>query len=710
MPVSSGTEIIRGLNLTVKAGEVAAIMGPNGSGKSTLSYILAGREDYEVTEGDILYNGQSILEMDPAERATSGMFLAFQYPMEIPGVATMEFLKVAMNEQRKARGEEPLKIPEFLKRVKEAAARSSMDMAMLKRPLNVGFSGGEKKRAEILQMKLLEPKLCVLDETDSGLDIDALKIVSDGVNALRAPDRAFLVITHYQRLLEHIVPDTCTCSTRARSSSRATSRWRSNSKRTATPGSSLKKSGLPTRRVEAWHYTDLKTLLRAVPAQAGDAGSDARHPLVEGSTVLPVIQGRPDHKARAGDLVVSSYAEQLSNGSAAAGLGALDKDDAVGRINGSFVRDGYVIDVPAETDLEEPLEIQFVHAGGQTHTRLPVSFGAGVKATVIERHLSVTADAALVSHVSDITLGEGAELTWIIVQQQGADDTHLGQIRVDLGADAKLKLFVINAGGQLVRQELHIKVTGEGADLTLRGINLLGAETHTDVTMVLGHNVPNTGSTEIIRNVVFDRAKGVFQGMIRVAPDAQKTDAKMACNTLLMSDDAEFSVKPELEIFADDVQCGHGATVADIDPMTSKRSAAISRSCRGGLRQAARLSRQWRLGPEAAGVLDAIRMPIRNEYANVHRGLHYLSNVATDAYEKSRETVRRFLNAPSVNEIVFTSNDLEAINTVASATACPTSARATRSSVDHGAPLQHRAVAFHPRAAGRQAGLGACRR
>ncbi|MER8397319.1 Fe-S cluster assembly ATPase SufC [Mesorhizobium sp. M0622] len=206
--VDDGTEIIRGLNLTVRAGEVAAIMGPNGSGKSTLSYILAGREDYEVTEGDILYNGQSILDMDPAERATAGIFLAFQYPMEIPGVATMEFLKVAMNEQRKARGQEPLKIPEFLKRVKEAAASLNMDMAMLKRPLNVGFSGGEKKRAEILQMKLLEPKLCVLDETDSGLDIDALKIVADGVNTLRSPDRAIVVITHYQRLLQYIVPDT----------------------------------------------------------------------------------------------------------------------------------------------------------------------------------------------------------------------------------------------------------------------------------------------------------------------------------------------------------------------------------------------------------------------------------------------------------------------------------------------------------------------
>ena len=202
------TEIIRGLNLTVKAGEVAAIMGPNGSGKSTLSYILSGREDYEVTEGDILFNGESILELNPSERASKGIFLAFQYPVEIPGVATMQFLKVAMNEQRKARGEAELTTPDFMRRVKEEAAKLKIAPEMLRRPLNVGFSGGEKKRAEILQMALLAPQLCILDETDSGLDIDALKIVSDGVNALRSPDRAVIVITHYQRLLEHIVPDT----------------------------------------------------------------------------------------------------------------------------------------------------------------------------------------------------------------------------------------------------------------------------------------------------------------------------------------------------------------------------------------------------------------------------------------------------------------------------------------------------------------------
>jgi Fe-S cluster assembly ATP-binding protein len=201
------TEILRGIDLTVNAGEVHAIMGPNGSGKSTLSYILAGKDDYEVTEGEILFNGENMLDMEPDERAAAGMFLAFQYPIEIPGVATMEFLKTAMNAQRKARGEDTLSIPDFMKRVKEAAAHLNVSMDMLKRPLNVGFSGGEKKRAEILQMSLLEPKLCVLDETDSGLDIDALRIVSEGVNKLRGLDRGMVVITHYQRLLDHIVPD-----------------------------------------------------------------------------------------------------------------------------------------------------------------------------------------------------------------------------------------------------------------------------------------------------------------------------------------------------------------------------------------------------------------------------------------------------------------------------------------------------------------------
>ncbi len=202
-----GQKILRGLDLAVRPGEVAAIMGPNGSGKSTLSYVIAGREDYEVTDGEVLLDGENVLEMDPEERAAKGLFLAFQYPVEIPGVATMTFLKASMNAQRKSRGEPELSTPDFMRHVKQGAEKLEVNPDMLKRPLNVGFSGGEKKRMEILQMALLEPRYGLLDETDSGLDIDALRIVSNGVNELRASNRGFLVITHYQRLLDYIKPD-----------------------------------------------------------------------------------------------------------------------------------------------------------------------------------------------------------------------------------------------------------------------------------------------------------------------------------------------------------------------------------------------------------------------------------------------------------------------------------------------------------------------
>ena len=199
--------ILNGLSLVVKPGEVHAIMGPNGSGKSTLSYVLAGRDGYEVTDGSVTYKGENLLDMAPHARAAKGVFLAFQYPTEIPGVATMQFLKVALNSQRKARGEKELSTPDFMRLVKDRAAKLNISQDMLKRPVNVGFSGGEKKRAEILQMAVLEPSLCILDETDSGLDIDALRVVADGVNALRSADRGMIVITHYQRLLDYIVPD-----------------------------------------------------------------------------------------------------------------------------------------------------------------------------------------------------------------------------------------------------------------------------------------------------------------------------------------------------------------------------------------------------------------------------------------------------------------------------------------------------------------------
>jgi len=202
-----GKKILNGLTLAVEKGQVAAIMGPNGSGKSTLAYVLAGKPGYQVTEGEVLLDGESVLDMAADERAAKGVFLAFQYPVEVPGVATMTFLRTALNAQRKHRGEAELMTPQFIKLVNETAGKLGISTDMLRRAVNVGFSGGEKKRNEILQMAVLQPRLAVLDETDSGLDIDALKIVAEGVNRLRAPERAMVVITHYQRLLNFIVPD-----------------------------------------------------------------------------------------------------------------------------------------------------------------------------------------------------------------------------------------------------------------------------------------------------------------------------------------------------------------------------------------------------------------------------------------------------------------------------------------------------------------------
>jgi Fe-S cluster assembly ATP-binding protein len=199
--------ILKGVDLNIDAGQVHAIMGPNGSGKSTLSYVLSGRDGYQVTQGSATLDGEDLLEMDPEDRAAAGLFLAFQYPVEIPGVGNMIFLRTAMNAQRKARGEPEISAPDFLKLVRAEAKALKIDADMLKRPVNVGFSGGEKKRNEILQMAVLQPRMCILDETDSGLDVDAMKLVAEGVNALRSEGRSFLVITHYQRLLDHIKPD-----------------------------------------------------------------------------------------------------------------------------------------------------------------------------------------------------------------------------------------------------------------------------------------------------------------------------------------------------------------------------------------------------------------------------------------------------------------------------------------------------------------------
>ena len=326
----------------------------------------------------------------------------------------------------------------------------------------------------------------------------------------------------------------------------------------------LRTRGLPNRRIEAWHYTDLRTLLRQIPLQTkGAAGSLA--PLVSGSAVFTLEDGKVANKAKVEGISVRRIEPMLQDGLGAFLMSPRGDDDVIGRINGGFLRDGLELVVADGVALAAPIELQALQTGGHSHARFVVTAGEGASARIIERQRVLGDAAALVSSISDLTLKAGAEITWIIVQEQGVSDTHLGQINFRLEKDARLRLFIVNAGGKLVRQEVHGVTVGEGSDFTFRVVNLLGGESHTDVTMTLGHDVPETTSTEIVRNVVFDKASGVFQGQIRVAPDAQKTDARMACNTLLLSEEADFSTKPELEIFADDVQCAHGATVADID-------------------------------------------------------------------------------------------------------------------------------------------------
>jgi Fe-S cluster assembly protein SufD len=323
------------------------------------------------------------------------------------------------------------------------------------------------------------------------------------------------------------------------------------------------KAGLPTRRVEAWHYTDLRRLLTRAPTYDPAAVAKSLSALIEGSVVLPVLNGVAGAAPKLEGVSLARLEAKLADGSIAPALEPIDAADTIGALNSAFVADGWSLDIADNAAVARPIELQNVQAGGQAHVRFAARVGEGASATIVERQTG--SGDALVSSVTNLVVGDGAQVRWLIVQDQPDTATHLGQINAWIGKDASLLIFFINTGGKLVRQEINVKTKGEGADFRLRGINLLAGDSHTDVTMVLDHAVPHTTSTELVRSVVTGRARGVFQGRINVHQIAQKTDARMACNTLLLSDDGEFSAKPELEIFADDVACGHGATVTEIE-------------------------------------------------------------------------------------------------------------------------------------------------
>lgn len=325
----------------------------------------------------------------------------------------------------------------------------------------------------------------------------------------------------------------------------------------------LKIQGLPSRRIESWHYTDLRTLLRSVAPFDDAAGTAAKPPLLAGSHMIATSNGTTLPAKPMEGITLTRVHDTLLDGSSLASLATRGTDDAVGQINAAYVTDGWALSVADNTVVDTVLELQNTQMSGQGHVRFPARFGANTKATIVEHQISGEAEA-FSSCVSHVTVGDGADIIWIILRELGDATTQLSQFNATIGKDAKLTLYIVNAGGKFIRQEVHVDVLGEDSDFELRGLNLLTDDSHTDITMTVGHLVENTRSHQIIRNVATGRARGVFQGMIRVAREAQKTDARMACNSLILSDDAEFDAKPELEIFADDVACGHGATVTEI--------------------------------------------------------------------------------------------------------------------------------------------------
>ena len=631
-----GKKILNGLDLTVNAGEVHAIMGPNGSGKSTLAYVLSGKADYTVTGGEILFDGKSVLEMAPDERAAAGFFLAFQYPIEIPGVATMTFLRTALNAQRKKRGEAELTTPEFLKRVKEGAAKLSINPDMLRRAVNVGFSGGEKKRNEILQMALLEPRIAVLDETDSGLDIDALKIVADGVNNLRSGKRGFVVITHYQRLLNYIVPDIVhvlskgrivktggkelaqqleedrlrripgrsRCGRIRKSSAMAeltlmknaaeqqlAAEWQA--ARSRLPGAAplreaafaqFARTGLPHRRVEEWKYTDLRALMRdakplaappdeAAKARAKDAGRTVgdgqfrRLVFVDGAFVRELS----DLAAPEAGLTISSMAEALAKGDKAVTerLGkVVPTDDVAVALNIAFMSDGAVIRIAAGASVERPIQLVFAASGDKPaalFTRSLVVVEKGARVMLVESHEGAAGRDYQVNTALELSVADGAHVDHIKITAEGGKALHVSSLMADIGAHARFNSFAFTTGGAVVRNQLFLRFGGEGILANIRGATLLRGRQHADVTLFADHALPNCQSREVFKTVLDGESRGIFQGKILVRPHAQKTDAKMASHALLLSEDAEADNKPELEIYADDVQCGHGATAGALD-------------------------------------------------------------------------------------------------------------------------------------------------
>ncbi|CAM1646003.1 Fe-S cluster assembly protein SufD [Bartonella apihabitans] len=325
----------------------------------------------------------------------------------------------------------------------------------------------------------------------------------------------------------------------------------------------FKRVGIPSRKREYWHYTDLRTLLKTIPNFSDEGDGLSRDPLMPKDSVFAIFNGKTLDAPQVQSITTQRVADELANEHFTLKPDISD-DDFVGQVNTAFVTDGWLLEVAEGAKIADPVELQMINPGGQAHAYSQIKVGNNSSVTFIERQLGGE-KSTFVTSVQDLKIGEGADVTWIIIRDRGFDATQFSKFLANLDKKAKLTLYIVNIASELNRQEIDIEMPGEGGNFQLRTINLLAGASHSDVTMFVRHIGEDTVSTEIVRNVVADKARGAFQGMIKVSREAQKTDARMTCNSLILSDDAEFDSKPELEIFADDVACGHGSTVAEID-------------------------------------------------------------------------------------------------------------------------------------------------
>jgi FeS assembly ATPase SufC/FeS assembly protein SufD len=609
-------QILKGLDLDVGAGEVHAVMGPNGSGKSTFAHALAGREGYDIG-GTVTLDGADLLEMSPEARAAAGVFMGFQYPVEIPGVNNMYFLRTALNSVRRARGETEIGARDFLAVAKEAMQLVDMKQDFLDRAVNAGFSGGEKKRNEILQMAVMQPRLAILDETDSGLDIDALRIIAGGVNALRGPERSMIVITHYQRLLDYIKPDfvhvlvdgrivesgdhtlalhledhgyadfvnTDLNDVPERPLAGAPVVTMSPTAPAAPRSAADRLVGLdlPTKRDEAWRYAPHRQLAQLVfgPSEGliDDLGFDLdeRVPALDGPRIV-IVNGVVDQErssfvadAIAGAGVSLRALADASPDIAAAHFDRSDDDvtDAYVVYNLAYGTDGAVIEIADGVRVEVPIHVVTVSLPGSDTTMwssgVAIRIGEGSSATVVETRIGAGDDLGGSSVLTTVELGDDAMFEHIVVQDLPAGQVHLGRVEVTQGDRSTLHTRSFNLGASYGRLAYHVELAGVGALADMSGLFFGAGEQILDQQITVVHDTKDGTSRQSFRGVLDDASVGVFNGGIDVCPGADGTDAEQSNDNLLLSNRAEINTQPRLEILADEVACKHGATVGQLD-------------------------------------------------------------------------------------------------------------------------------------------------